>query len=748
MADVGTLTAKLTLDTAEFSSGASQIESLANGLSSSIGGVFSGLAATVGAAVGSAATAVGSLVKDAVGSFSDYQQLVGGVETMFKDSADVVQEYAQRAYETAGISANQYMEQVTSFSASLIASLDGDTSKAAETANMAITDMADNANKMGSTIESIQNAYQGFAKQNYTMLDNLKLGYGGTKEEMQRLLADAEKFSGIHYDISNLNDVYNAIHVIQEELGITETTAEEASSTISGSFNMVKAAWDNVLTSIAGGGPALEQTVSEFTQSVSTFASNIIPVISTALKGVGQLVQNLAPIISAELPGLVSEVVPMLTEAIMTMTRSIISVLPQIVSTISQAISGMSSELVEVFMALLDILMNDILPEVITLGMKIVTELGNGIAGNVGHLSDSLANLIGFLVDTIVANLPTLLSVGLNILMALAEGISRNFGKIMGSLIQLIGFIASTILSNLPKIIEIGLTFILGIVQGINQNIHKIADTIINAIPQIVDAITASLPIFLKIGVQIILQVAAGILLAIPSLVVSFLQAIGVLEKSAKDTHQNVTTILDDTYTDTTTTLDSISSSFESSTKIFNSDAQSLLDASDRSAEEIDRATSRIIGTGNVAQKTANDITSGIIVSANNAKDGVADAINQIVDDLADAASRIEAYCRDINSAFSSIQAPTINVSSNISGARASGGSVSASQTYLVGEQGPELFTPNRSGYIYNNDETMDMLGGSGGISIVIQGDVYDDERSMRNKMRAAILDVMEAQFA
>ena len=248
-----------------------------SGLQSAMGSAISAVGKFSAAAVAAGATAVAALTKSAVESYADYEQLVGGVETLFKDSAGIVQEYAANAFQTAGLSANDYMETVTGFSASLLQSVGGDTEEAARIADQAITDMADNANKMGSSIESIQNAYQGFAKQNYTMLDNLKLGYGGTKQEMERLLADAEKLSGVHYDISNLNDVYEAIHVVQGELGITGTTAEEASTTIQGSAAAMKAAWQNMLTGIADENADFDGLINNLVESVATFGENILP---------------------------------------------------------------------------------------------------------------------------------------------------------------------------------------------------------------------------------------------------------------------------------------------------------------------------------------------------------------------------------------------------------------------------------------------------------------------------------------
>ncbi|MBR4352713.1 MAG: hypothetical protein IKQ01_06545 [Bacteroidales bacterium] len=250
-----------------------------------------------------------SIMSDVVRSYADYEQLVGGVETLFKNSSATVMKYAEQAYLTAGLSANEYMQTVTSFSASLLQSLGGDTEKAADVADMALRDMSDNANKMGTSMESIQNAYQGFAKQNYTMLDNLKLGYGGTKSEMQRLLKDAEKITGVKYDINNLNDVYQAIHVIQTELGITGTTQEEAEKTISGSWARLKAAWQNLLVSFADPNGDVDKAMDAVFKSVKTLISRIRPVLRKAIKNMvasfGKALPEVLKIFSSDvLPGI------------------------------------------------------------------------------------------------------------------------------------------------------------------------------------------------------------------------------------------------------------------------------------------------------------------------------------------------------------------------------------------------------------------------------------------------------------
>lgn len=284
------LAAKISLDTDEYERNLKGAGTSLSNFGSKIGGGLKKIgSATVtvvkGIATGVAASsaAIGTLATAATKAYADYEQLVGGVETLFKDSADTVIANSQKAYQTAGMSANDYMETVTGFSASLLQSLGGDTVAAAQKADMAIIDMSDNANKMGTSIESIQTAYQGFAKQNYTMLDNLKLGYGGTKEEMERLLKDATKLSGIEYDISSYADIVDAIHVVQTEMGITGTTAKEASTTISGSISSAKAAWQNLLVGMADDTQDLDTLVDNFFDSIVTVGDNIIPRIGIVL---------------------------------------------------------------------------------------------------------------------------------------------------------------------------------------------------------------------------------------------------------------------------------------------------------------------------------------------------------------------------------------------------------------------------------------------------------------------------------
>ena len=305
--------------------------------------ILKGIGVGAAAAATAAAAMAVSVAKAAVEGYANYEQLVGGVQTLFKDSADQVQKYASDAYKTAGLSANAYMEQATSFSASLLQGLGGDTKAAADYADKAIIDMADNANKMGTSIESIQNAYQGFAKQNYTMLDNLKLGYGGTRGEMERLIEDANKVKEANGEmadltIDNFADMVEAIHIIQSEMGITGTTAEEASSTIQGSIASLKASWENLLVGMADENANMDQLIGQFVESASTAAQNLLPRIEQTLLGVTQLIEKLAPIIIEKLPGMIQTLLPAFLNAAMQILKALVKALPDILTMLITAI--------------------------------------------------------------------------------------------------------------------------------------------------------------------------------------------------------------------------------------------------------------------------------------------------------------------------------------------------------------------------------------------------------------------------
>lgn len=406
--DLFDLVAKITLDSSEYERGLND----ASGKASSFGDKLKGglgavgkLAATGIATVATAGVTVG---KQALEAYANYEQLVGGVETLFKDSSGLVQEYAANAYKTAGLSANEYMETVTSFSASLLQSLGGDTEQAAKIGDMAITDMADNANKMGTSMESIQNAYQGFAKQNYTMLDNLKLGYGGTKEEMERLLADATALSGVEYDINSLADVYEAIHVIQTELDITGTTAKEASTTISGSLASMKSAWSNLLVGIADDNADFETLVGNFVGSVVTVGGNIIPRVESILDGLGELItqaaDKLVPIVVETIINNLPKIIESGINLVATLIAGLISAIPQLVRAIPKIIAAIVRGFVNAW------------PQIKQAGVDLLNMFGDGIKSLAGEAwtwgRDLIANFINGIVGQAQALWNTIKDIG------------------------------------------------------------------------------------------------------------------------------------------------------------------------------------------------------------------------------------------------------------------------------------------------------------------------------------------------
>jgi len=334
------------------------------------------------AGIGVATTAVTALSKVALDSYADYEQLVGGVETLFKTSADVVKGYADEAYKTAGMSANEYMETVTSFSASLLQGLGGDTAAAAEVANQAIVDMSDNANKMGTDMSMIQNAYQGFAKQNYTMLDNLKLGYGGTQAEMARLINDsgvlgdtitvtAETVNQVSFD-----QIIEAIHVVQTEMGITGTTALEASSTIAGSIDSMKAAWANLVTGLGDANADIDVLLDQFLQSVVTVGENLLPVVGNILNHLLTTIEERGPDMLAEGVLLLGKLALGLIQAI----PELVSKVPEIISSIVQAFSSRSYEFDQI-------------------GQNIIQGIGNGLSSLAGWLYDKAASIVSSVVS-------------------------------------------------------------------------------------------------------------------------------------------------------------------------------------------------------------------------------------------------------------------------------------------------------------------------------------------------------------
>lgn len=476
MANDGTVKIGTELDDSGFKSGLSNLGGFAK---SAISGITAG--------VGAASVAVGVLGKKSLDAYASYEQLVGGVETLFKESSGIVQEYAENAYKTAGMSANAYMETVTNFSASLLQSYAGDTRAAAEQADMAITDMSDNANKMGTSIEMIKNAYQGFAKQNYTMLDNLKLGYGGTQQEMYRLMQDAEALGAVFNSEYSLDakghleadfaDIITAIHVVQEEMGIMGTTALEASTTIEGSLNTAKASWENLITGIADDNADLDTLISNFVESVSIAADNILPRIAQILNGAGSLIQQIAPIIAEQLPILIETVLPSLVSA---GAQLIVGLISGIIS----ALPALAESAPEIVMALVAAL-NESGPSMLEAGIQLLTMLGDGILKYVPKLIARLPDVIIAIVDFLTDNFPKILEKGAEFLEEFATGIIDAIPDLVAKLPEVIKAIVNFVVNNFPEIVKTGV-FLLG---QLAVGIIKAIPDLVKVLPQVIMAI-------------------------------------------------------------------------------------------------------------------------------------------------------------------------------------------------------------------------------------------------------------------
>lgn len=444
------------------------------------------------AASAAAATAVGVMAKEAISSYGEYEQLVGGVETLFGDSADVIQGYAEEAFSTVGMSCNAYMETVTGFAASLVSSLDGDTAAAAEKANTAVSDMADNANKMGTDLQSIQNAYQGFAKQNYTMLDNLKLGYGGTKEEMERLLAKAEEIQktkfgiDIDYDVSSFSDIVDAIHVIQEDMGITGTTAKEASTTIQGSISTMQAAWQNLMTGIADPTQDFDKLLDDVIDSVVTVSNNLIPRIEAVLPqmatGVTQLAEGILPLI----PDTLNAMLPDVIDGANSLIAALLDTLSSIADTAIPIVTENADEIIDTLLT--------------------------GLISAIPNLASSMADLCTALITAILDNADIITQGAVDVVVALANGISENLDTLIPAAVRAILTIVDTLIYNIDEILDAAEELIRGLADGLIDALPELLAKAPEIVIDLVAALTEAIPDTIEFAVELCERIGSNII--------------------------------------------------------------------------------------------------------------------------------------------------------------------------------------------------------------------------------------------
>lgn len=476
--------------------------------------------------VAAAGAAIGTITKFAVSSYSEYEQLAGGVETLFGAQGMSLKKYAEKigqtveqargkyvqliqaqtevmnnakvAYKTAGMSANGYMNTITSFAAALKQSTANET-EAAKVANQTVIDMADNANKMGTNMEDIQNAYQGFSKQNYTMLDNLKLGYGGTKSEMERLLQDAEKLTGVHYDINNLSDVYNAIHEIQENLGITGTTGEEAMKTIDGAMKMTKASWENLLTGLADPDQAVGPLISEFTSSLGILAKNVTPKIKEVFNALPNALIQITP----QLMNTIIDLAPSLILAAINLVAGLIGALPGILEPIF-------SELTDLF---------NKIPQFLKGNANIVDGFLKSIDSGKPSIAAKGIEMITALINAIINSLPIIIQIGAKIIDSLGSSISSNMPSFLSRFLDILIQLSQMILTNLPILVGVGMKLIFSLVQGLMSSLPTLISKVPTIIANLADAFSNSAQTIFVWGVKIIAEIIKGLVMAIPSLI-------------------------------------------------------------------------------------------------------------------------------------------------------------------------------------------------------------------------------------
>lgn len=519
--------------------------------------------ASITAVAGAAVVALG---KQSLEAYAQNEQLVGGVETLFGAGGQSLEEYAasvgksvsevqteydnlmkaqgtvfanaNNAYKTAGLSANEYMETVTGFSAALIQSVGGDTEKAALLADQAIIDMADNANKMGSSIEDIQRAYGGFAKQNFGMLDNLKLGYGGTKEEMERLLADAEKLSGVKYDISSYADITEAIHVIQTEMGIAGTTAKEASSTISGSISAMGSAWQNLMAGMADSDVDLGPLIANLTDSLNTVIDNVLPRAQDFVTGLIQVIEGLLP----QVPPIIDRLLPEIIKGATNLVAGIVKIAPQLIATVLDiipqlidALIGMIPTIVDAVMQVIPMLIDAILtslPKIITLGIELIKSLLAGLQQAIPQVVTTVIELVPDIIDALVSQIPTLLQGAIDFLMAIVQALPSVINALVAALPELINTVVDTLVNSIPVIIDGAIQLFMGILQALPEIVLAIA----NALPTVVGAIVNGLINGIDALINGAIQLLMGIIQAIPQFLPQLISTIPTLVTSIVST--------------------------------------------------------------------------------------------------------------------------------------------------------------------------------------------------------------------
>ncbi len=653
-------------DTAKESSKLSKIgDALATGMKAA--------AKVITAATAAAATGIAALTKGAVNNFGEYEQLVGGVDTLFKESSQKVQQYADEAYKTSGLSANAYMETITSFSASLLQGLGGDTAAAAEIGNMAVIDMADNANKMGTSMESIQNAYQGFAKQNFTMLDNLKLGYGGTQAEMARLIND----SGVMGDTfvataENVKDIpfdkmIEAIHEVQTNLGITGTTALEASTTIQGSAASMKAAWTNLVSGLGQDTENFDKLIMNFVDSLDTTIGNVIPVVQRVLDKIPNLLTALVPKLINIVNNVITQILPSLATAAVQIVAAIAQLLPTIVEAIVQIIPQLLTAL------------TDNLPTLLEGIIGCITALIAGLAEVLPMIVEAIIEIIPMLITALVNAIPQLLQATVQLLMAIVQAIPLIIPPLLAKLPEIIQTIIKTLVESIDILIDAAVQLLMAIVEAIPLIIPALLEALPTIINSIVDTVIENIPTLLDAAIELFMALIDAIPKILPQLVAAIPKIIQTIVSTLMNNIPKIAAAAFNLFIEIVKAVPKIAGQLLSA-------IGDLLGKALRKLGEFALSVGKAIGDG-----IAN---------------GVKNVINWILDK---AVGIINGFISAINSVIGVINLiPGVNLSkiSKLNVPKlAKGGVIDSATLAVIGEQGKEAVVP-----LENNTEWIDML--------------------------------------
>lgn len=538
MSDVGSVKYRVELDDSGIDKEVSKTESkLASAFGSAAGtvGKVASTALKVGtAAVAAGTTAVAGLVKTATDAYGDFEQLTGGVETLFGDAASKVMSNAEQAFKSAGMSMNDYMETSIQSAAALINSLEGDQAKAADLMDMSIVDMSDNVNKMGTTMEAVQNAYRGFSRGNFTMLDNLALGFAGTKEGMQQLLDKAKEISGIEYDISSYSDIVQAIHVVQTEMGITGTTAKEASETLQGSLGQMQAAWQNLATGLADPEADLGKLIGDMVDSAETFLGNLIPIIQQTLPRIVDAIGELAPM-------LVETFIPMFVELAPQMVDAGIQLIGALIEGIDNSIPDIAFAAFDIIDMLFDKMLEatqsdgggvvlDIIDWIIGVfeenyvglvgvGVQILTNIINGITNAIPQLLYYVPEIVRQLTDAIVQNAPMLIEAAANLILTLALGLAEMLPDLIPAVVEIVLTIVEALIDNVDKLVDAAIALTIGLAEGLINALPILIEKAPIIVEKLMRAIVENLPKIVEAALQIIITLAETLIKNLPKIV-------------------------------------------------------------------------------------------------------------------------------------------------------------------------------------------------------------------------------------